>query len=539
MGELGDESGGPRTSVLATGGMVASAHPAASFVGAKVLEEGGSAIDAALAMAAMTAVVLPAQCGVGGDAFALVLEPTDRSVRAYHGSGVGPDGADLGFFAERGLDAIPVDGPLSVTVPGMVSCAAALHRAGATRSLAELWEPAARAGELGVVVTPKNAEDLRTHRALLARDGAAAAVYLPGGRPPRAGERLVQRDLAASLRRIAREPADFYTGELAERCLAALRDGGAPFSGEEWAAQEARVLPALAGRYRGRTLHTTHLPSPGYMVLEQAAVLDGLLDGLDWLDPRAIELLARAAIDAFAERAARVGSDTEAWRALLDKDAIAAARARLAAPFSPPVAAPGAGGDTTSFVVADGAGRVVSYIHSLAFTFGARVMVPGTGILLNDRLGRGAYLAAGHPNALAPRRRPMHTLCAWIVTDDGGNPLAVGNTPGGDGQVQWNMQLLSHLLDHRASPQQAASAPRFTVVPGSDANALGVPLRVECESRIGASRLAALGRAGLPISEVGPWAAGGGAQLIAADPKTGTLAGGSDPRQEGCALGVL
>ncbi|HVC24464.1 MAG TPA: gamma-glutamyltransferase [Acidimicrobiales bacterium] len=518
--------------------MVASAHPLASEVGAKVLAGGGNAIDAALAMAAMTAVVLPAQCGFGGDAFAVLYDAASGTYRAVQGSGVGPDGADADYFRARGCEAVPVHGPLSVAVPGMVSCVESLHGAGATRSLAELFEPAAAAAEQGVVLTAKNAHDIASHREALAADPAAAAVLLPAHRVPSAGERLVQADLARTVRAVADAPSSFYTGAIAERCVAALRAAGAPWSGEEWAAQRAPLVDTVASAYGGVTIHTTAPPSPGYMVLQQLAIVERRLGELAMLGPDAVELMARAAVRCFADRVERVSSETDEWRRLLERDAIADA-AREAASREP-LRAPALvrGGDTTSFVAVDEAGNAVSFIHSLAFTWGARVMVPGTGLMLNDRLGRGAYLLEGHPNCVAPRRRPMHTLNAWIAAGVDGRPLAVGNTPGGDGQVQWNVQLISHLFDHGLDPQEAVDAPRFSLAPGSDANAIGTPLALTCESRLGTRTLAALRDAGLPVTVVGPMEGGGGAQVVAIGAERGDLLGGSDSRQDGIAVGA-
>jgi gamma-glutamyltranspeptidase/glutathione hydrolase len=207
--------------------------------------------------------------------------------------------------------------------------------------------------------------------------------------------------------------------------------------------------------------------------------------------------------------------------------------------MEPAVTAPGGfAGDTTSCLAVDGEGRAVSAISSLAFTFGARISIPGTGIALNNRLSRGTYLLPGHPNALAPRRKPLHTLNAWIATDAGGRLRHVGNTPGGDGQVQWNMQLISHLVDGGLEPMQAVSAPRTTVHPGSDADALGAPETLQCESRLGPEVLAALGDLGHAVRDVGSWGGGGSALVISVDDERGVLAGAADPRMDGVALGV-
>jgi len=248
-------------------------------------------------------------------------------------------------------------------------------------------------------------------------------------------------------------------------------------------------------------------------------------------------VLAGAARQAFRDRYRHCGGDTDAWRELLEPAAITAARSGLLDVDLTPSGV-GRDGDTTSTVVVDADGRAVSFIQSLALTFGAHFTVPGTGIALNNRLGRGAYLVPGHPNEGRPRRRPLHTLNAWVATDAHGELVHAGNTPGGDGQVQWNMQLLSHLVDHGLDPQQAVTAPRFTVYPGSDANVVGAPDELRCESRLGAPVLRGLAEAGHRVSTLGPWDAGGGALVISLDHRLGYLAGGADPRQDGVALGV-
>lgn len=525
--------------VRSADGMVASSHPLASLIGARVLTDGGNAVDAALAMAAATCVVLPAQCGLGGDAFAIVYDATRREYRAVHGSGVGPEGGHVGFYRERGFDSLPQRGPLSITVPGAVACIAALHASYATTDLERLWGPAVQAAVGGTPLTAKNVADIMEHSALLSSDEEASRTYLRGGVAGRAGELLSQPDLARTLERVAADPASFYTGEFAERALSALRGAGAPFSGDEWAKQDAQLEPTVSGEYAGMSVHTTGIPTPGYALLQQAGMLDGVLAPEPWLNSAAVHLMAEAAGRALGDRVSLVGSGNDAWRGLLATEAIAEARAAVLA---------GRGGfranarvregDTTSFVAMDHDGNAVSFIHSIAFTWGSGVMVPGTGVLLNNRAGRSFYLDEHHPNGVAVGRRPMHTLLAWMVAGADGAPAFVGGTPGGDGQIQWNMQLLSHLLDHGLDVQEAAEAPRFTVFPGSDADTIGKPPELRCEDRLGAETLEGLRRRRHPVRTVGAWGAGGGAQLIAVDNAAGSLSGGSDPRQDGCALGI-
>ncbi|MGY1742558.1 MULTISPECIES: gamma-glutamyltransferase family protein [unclassified Blastococcus] len=532
----GEEAG--RGPTIATGGMVTSSSPAVSQLGAAVLSGGGNAVDAALAMTAMAWLTLPGQCGIGGDAFFVVREPDGR-VWTVNGSGYGPDGASAEAYLDEGLTALPLGGARSVAVPGALGAIAALHAAGATRSLAELWAPVAAAARAGVPCSVKNRADITEHAGSLVRDDGLSRWLMPGGRLPAVGDRLPAPELADSIELLAADPLALYRGELAERAVALLRDGGAPFSGDEWAdAADAPVLDPIVAPYGDLLVHQTPPPTPGWMVLQQAGLLDGDLTGLPTLGGDAVHRMTLAARRAFRDRYERCGSDTDEWRGLLDPETLARTRRELAE--EPEVVGMGVGtaGDTTSCLAVDADGRAVSAISSLAFTYGARISVPGTQIALNNRLGRGAYLVPGHPNALAPRRKPLHTLNAWVVTDRAGGLRHVGNTPGGDGQVQWNMQLISHLVDGGLDPQAAVAAPRFTVHPGSDADAVGSPETLQVESRLGAATIAELEQRGHVVRDMGAWGAGGSGLVVSVDAERGVLAGGADPRQDGVALGV-
>lgn len=517
-------------------GMVSSSHPLASLVGARVLSDGGNAVDAAVAMAAVAFVVLPGQCGPGGDVFALYHRGGSSAYQAVHGSGLPPEGGSVSFYTDRGLQAIPLDGALSVCVPGAVPALAALHRYGGSRDLSDLWAPAVTAARGGTAVTAKTVTDISTYQHCLAADADAARRFLPGGRLPKTGDVLFFPELADTMELLAVDPESIRAGELAERCLLALQGEGAPFSGKEWHQQACPVQAAISGPYRGRTIYQTALPSPGYMVLQQAALLDEELNGLPQLGTDAVHLMAQAAQIAFTDRFKFVGSDGDGWRETLRADRIGKQRLAMRTECgSGRIHA--RGGDTTSLVCVDREGNAVSLVQSLAFTFGARMVVPGTGILLNNRLGRGSYLLPEHPNVVAPHRKPMHTLNAWMVAEPTGELAAVGSTPGGDGQVQWNMQLISHLFDHDSSPQQAVEAPRFTVGPGSDADALQGATELVCERRLDQDVVVGLRQRGHAVREVGPWEGGGSAQLITRLAGDSYLAG-CDPRMDGCALGV-
>jgi gamma-glutamyltranspeptidase/glutathione hydrolase len=530
-------TGPARPSALSTGGMVSSSHPAASFAGARVLAEGGNAIDATLAMAAVTWLTLPGQCGIGGDAFAIVREPDGR-VWTVNGSGFGPDGGTPDFYRAKGLSSIPLDGPLAVAVPGAPAALAAMYEHGATTALDALWEPAARLAENGLPCSAKTSRDVREAFDAIRTDAGLAATFAARSTAADVGDRLRSPDLARTIRRLAHDPASFYHGELAERAVTALTAGGAPFSGDEWAAgATVEPEPAITQRYCGTTVHQTPLPSAGWMVLQQAALCDGVVGPMPWLGIEAIDWMSGAARLAFRDRLELRGSDNNGVQDVLAPSRIQVQRRQLASSVGDTSAFSVLAGDTTSTVAVDADGRAVSFIHSLALTFGAKFSIPGTGVVLNNRLGRGAYLFSGHPNEVAPRRKPLHTLNVWIVTDDLNELLHVGNTPGGDGQVQWNMQLLSHLIDHGLGPHEAVSAPRFTVFPGSDADVIGQPDELRVEATTSESVRDELRARGHRVVVQPPYGAGGSAQIISRDER-GILSGAADPRQEGVAIGV-
>lgn len=526
-----------RPAALSLGGMVTSNSGAVSSVGASVLGHGGNAVDASLAMAAMCWLVLPGQCGVAGDAFAVIREPDGR-VWTVGASGYGPDGGEPDFYRAQGLRSVPLHGALAVAAGGTMATVAALHASGGSRSLSQLWRPALRSARDGVPCSPKMRADILDCEASLRQDPGLSKVFLRRGIAPQIGERIVYTDLASTIERLAGDPRAMYRGELAQRIVAALVDGGAPFSGSEWEASgQAEVAPAISHRYGPTVVHVSRPPSPGWMVLQQAAICDGVLAERDWLGAGAIDLLAQAARRAFTDRYLRCNSDNGAWRELLEPEAVATARRGLDRDRLSMTGVTGAG-DTTSTVAVDSDGRAVTFIQSLALTFGAHFSAGDTGVALSNRLGRGAYLIDGHPNQVAPRRRPMSTLNAWIATDEAGGLLGAGNTPGGDGQVQWNMQVLSHLYDHGLDPQEAVSAPRFCVFPGSDAHTIDAPDELVCESRIDQAVIGELTGRGHRVRVVGPWEGGGGAMAICLDTRLGCLAGGVDPRQDGVALGA-
>jgi gamma-glutamyltranspeptidase / glutathione hydrolase len=534
-----------RPEAVGVRGVVASAHPVAAAVGVSILQRGGNAFDAAVAVAAVEGVVLPMMCGLGGDAFAVVYDARRDTLVGLNGSGAAAAGATREFFASRGFRTMPLEGVHAVGVPGALHLYETLWRRWGTLPWAELWAPAIRLAEDGVAITDYVSRRVAERADLLARFPHAARVFLPHGRAPAAGERWVAPDLGRSLRLVAAEgAATLYRGGLGERLLAFLRAEGALFEAADFTGQETVAYPPIATDYRGVTVHETAPVSQGFLLLAQLNILEGFdLAVLDPLGADRIHLLVEAKKLAFADRNLHAGDPAFVrwpleW--LCSKAHAAERRASIdLARAGEPAGAlvPEYQTDTSYFAVADGDGNVVSFIHSLSASFGSGVVAGDTGITLNNRAGRGFSLEPDHPNVIAPGKRTMHTLNAWVACRDG-RPWLVGGTPGGDQQTQWSAQVLTAVLDHGLSLQDAVEAPRWFSSPGTDPANLSQPMRVQVESRVPDATRAELARRGHDVVTLGPWAGGGAVQLVAVDRARGVLRGATDPRPGGLALGL-
>ncbi|HJQ62568.1 MAG TPA: gamma-glutamyltransferase [Burkholderiales bacterium] len=525
-------------------GMVGSAHPAAAFIGLSIMQRGGNAFDAAIAVAAAEGVLLPMKCGLGGDAFVLLHDARKNETVAFNGSGVAGARADAEYYRSRGYKSMPLEGVHSASVPGAVSVYEALWKRYGTMDWAQLWEPAIRLAEEGVAITEYISNRIADKAEALAQFPYSAAQFLPKGRAPLPGERWSAPDLAKTLRAVAKGGADaFYRGEIAEKLVAFLKKEGGPFEPDDFAQQQAVVYAPISTDYRGLTVYETAPPSQGFLVLEQLNILEGFdLSRLSPLSGERIHLLLEAKKLAFADRNRYAGDPAFVkWplAELISKPHAAKRRAEIdpkAARWPAGAVVPEHGGDTSYFAVADGAGNALSFIHSLSNPFGSCVVAGETGVTLNNRAGRGFSIDPEHPNVIAPGRRTMHTLNAYMV-HRGGKPWLVGGTPGGDQQTQWNTQVISNVVDHGMSLQDAIDAPRFHSFPGTDPASLGKKPVVKLEARIPEPTREALAKLGHNIEMLGPWGGGGAVQLIQFDRENGVLRGATDTRPGGLALG--
>ncbi len=541
-------SGERRSIAMGRSGMVATAHPLATAAGLWALERGGNAMDAALAAAGVCAVVLPASCGLGGDCFLLYYDAKTRKVTGVNGSGAAPLAASPGLYKERGhISRMPGRGPLSVGVPGAVDAYfTAFERWGSIR-MSDLLRPAEQYARQGFALTPGGAAMIGEQAEMLkAQPGDGAHTLLKGGKyAPHAGQILKNEDLANSISLLRRQGRNaFYTGELAEKIAAWMAKNDGLITAEDLAAYTTDVYPAISTTYRGHTVYTTSPPSQGLILLQELNILANTdLAGLDSQGAAALHLMIEAKKLAFADRNRYAGDPTFVNFPLdkmispergashfisIDRD-----HARVDDPALSLI--PEMTGDTTSLCTMDQEGNAVSLIHSLSAAFGSGCLVDGTGIFLNNRAGRGFSLQPGHPNILAPGKRTMHTLHCYAVTRKDGTLAFVGGTPGGDQQPQWNMQVITNILDYGMSPQEAIEAPRWTSFPGTDPANLPNPYEVRIERRFPDATLMELRRLGHTVHAVPEWGSAGAAQMIAWE--DGTCYGGSDPRAEGLALG--
>ncbi|HZR99659.1 MAG TPA: gamma-glutamyltransferase [Chloroflexota bacterium] len=536
-----------RPMALGTRGVVSTGHPLASQVGLRVLEEGGNAVDAALAAGAVLAVVLPEANTIGGDLFALVHDGASGEVVAINASGPAPQAATVEWFRAHGHETIPARGILSIELPGLVAGWGLIHERFATRALADLLAPAIRIAAEGFPVHPNLARQSAQFGDLLAKDAAAAALFFPEGRALRTGQPLVQREMADSLRAIAADgPRAFYGGPIGqaigEHCqrlggLLAPSDFAAPV--EDFAA----IRTPLQTDYRGYTVYETPPVSQGFILLEELNIASGFdLAELGHNSVNAIHLMVEAKKLAFADRIAFLGDPARVavpLDELLSPEHAARQRARIdhqraARERVSPLDLRPKGGDTTYLCAVDAAGNAISLIQSVYSPWASGIVVPGTGILLNNRLS-GFWLENGHPNQLAPGKHTMHTLNAFLLKQ-GRELFLVGGTPGADDQVQTNFQLLVSIIDHGLNVQEAIDATKWSSRPGTVEREQHQSYALAVEPRMDPSVVAALAARGHHIVHAPDFTIGAH-QAILRDPESGVLMGGAAPTRDGLALG--
>ena len=524
-----------RPMLMGTEWMITADHPLAVQAGAGVLQEGGNAVDAAIAANLVLTVVRPHMCGPGGDLFALLYLAGENRFTALNASGRAPARADLDFFARQGLNRIPSSGLLTATVPGAVhGWQEALFRYG-TMTLDRLLGRAIDLAENGFPVYRELSLAIRDRRSILELSDAARDVFLPSGRIPETGELLKQPHLAGSLRLLAEQGPDaFYRGELARALVEFSEAGGGLFAEQDLAAHSSTWTEPLTTGYRDWRIMTHPPNSQGIALLMQADILENFdIKTHDPARAELIHLMVEAKKLAFADRDKYV-CDPEFYPVpvdkLLDKKRAGDQAGRInparAAEAVGPRDFTAGGSDTVYLTVVDGQGNAVALIQSIFESFGSGVMIPETGIILHNR-GCGFSLDPDHVNRIEPGKRPYHTLHPAMIIEDG-RPFIVLGTPGADGQTQTNIQLTCDLLDFQADVQQAMDAPRWRSEPDG---------RLLMEGRFPEKTIKALKGMGHQVTVLPDWHdIMGSSQAIKIDREKGVLMAGACPRRQAYGL---
>ncbi len=525
-----------RSVVMAREGMVASSQPLAVEAGVSILKRGGNAIDAAIATALTLGVVEPVSTGIGGDAFVLYRWAADGKIYGVNGSGRCPRRLTLDELRRRGMQDIPRNGPVSVTIPGAIDAFVEVQRRHGKLTLAEVLEPAIHYASEGFPVSEIIAQQWRGAAPLLSRFPTSAETYLRDGHAPRAGEVHRQPNLARTLQLLASEGCDaFYRGEIARRIVQFSQENEGFLDLKDFASHTTEWVEPIRTDYRGYTMLELPPNGQGITALLALNILEGFdLSAMEYGSAAYYHLLIEATKQAYADRNRYVADPAFAQvpvEGLLSK-AYAAVRRREVAQDRAAAYAPGdpvAFENTVYVSCVDRDRNVVSLINSLFTAFGSGVVAGDTGICLQNR-GSGFVADPHHPNALAPGKRPSHTIIPAMILKDGQPWLCYG-VMGGEVQPQGHVQVAINLIDFDMNVQEALEAPRYRILGGK---------RVALERAIPhdvRSKLERMGHELLPYGEIPPGTPYGGGQAIRIDHERGVLQGGSDYRKDGCAIG--
>jgi len=518
-------------------GMVATSQPLAAQAGVSILLQGGNAIDAAIATAAALNVVEPMSTGVGGDVFALVYLSKIKELKALNASGRAPYSATAETFRDLGYQQMPRTGIHTVTVPGALDGWCSMLDKYGTMSLTQVLAPAIQLAEQGFPVTEVIGQYWKNNTTKLQTNPSAAHTYLIDGRAPEPGEIFLQPDLARTFRKIAEGGRDvFYRGEIAEAIAAFCRENGGLITMQDLSDYTSTWVTPISTNYRGYDVYECPPNSQGLIVLIALNILEAYdLKSLGHNSSEYLHLLIEAMKLAFAD-ANRYVADPDfldiPLENLLSKSYAERRRHLIDTNKAKQVVqagVPDTQSDTAYVAVTDKEGNSVSFINSLYHSFGSGLVVEDTGICLQNR-GSMFSLEAGQPNCIEPHKRPYHTIIPAMVFKDSSLFLTYG-VMGFFMQPQGHIQLLLNIIDFHMGMQMALDAPRFMYIRGN---------KCAFESGIPPNTLQELTNKEHIVAELDDPETQefGGAQVIMVHPSTKALVAGSDPRKDGCAIGL-
>src|ERR1700736_1765051 len=519
-----------RSTVHAQNAMVATSHPAAGLVSVDVMRAGGTAADAAVAACALLGVIEPQSTGIGGDCFALVQPKGEGKITAYNGSGRAPMAAKAEWYIERKINSVPLTSAHAVSIPGAIDAWDTILRDHGKLGLDALLQPAIKAAEEGYIVAPRIAFDWKNGFDKLKNGTNAARYLLPHGKPAAAGDVIHQPELGKTLRAIAKGGRDaFYTGAIAEDMVDTLRGIGGLHTLDDFAAHSTETTVPIGTLYKGHDVWQCPPNGPGITMLVMLNILSRFdLTKFASLSIERFHLEAEAARIAYMMREQHIGDpahvNVDVARILTEEFAEEyGSKIRMDRLLDLPSVSPPMNYDKVCITVVDKDRNVCSFINSIAHSFGSAIVSNNTGILLQNR-GGGFRIQPGHPNCIAPGKRPLHTIIPALVTKNGRAQMPFG-VMGGQYQPGGQVHVLTNMLDYGCDVQEAIDMPRGLHYEGVYQLEDGVPAAI-------VDGLKKLGHK--TTSVVRPL---GGVQAIWIDWDKGTLTGGSDPRKDGCALG--
>ncbi|KAF6255728.1 gamma-glutamyltranspeptidase [Scenedesmus sp. NREL 46B-D3] len=561
-----------RSPVYSTKGMVACSQPLAAQAGLRVLQAGGNAADAAVAVAAALSVTEPCCTGIGGDAFALFYSAEQRKVHCLQGNGAAPAGLSLEAVRAAGITGseLPPRHALTVSVPGAAALwEEAVQRWGSGSSnLADVLAPAIELAEGGFPVGPVASFEWQRGAECIRQAGGpgARALTTEEGSGPKPGQVWRNADLAATFRRLAEHGAakGFYSGSVAEAVVAAVQSRGGVLSLDDLAAHRTAAVEPISTQYKGQVVWEVPPPTAGIVTLMALNILEAhgkqqqpahpqpagsSSSPVNFGEPKAaqwtaeqLHLSIEACRLAFADALTWVADPCvheQPLQQLMCAER-AAQRYQQPAGLSPAPPCQQASPRHTRVVV-DGEGNAASFIQSTYMGFGTGIVPEGCGFSLQNRC-HGFNLDPGHPNSLAPRKRPYHTIMPGMVTDQQGQLVAAFGCMGGFMQPQGHLQLLFNLFELGLDPQAALDMPRFCIdrIDSSVGPASVCESHLLLEEGLDGSAVQGLQDRGHSVQLRGGFGrlVFGKGQIIARDAGSGVLCGGSDPRGDGCVLAL-
>lgn len=531
--------------VWAENGMVSAQERLAAEIGRDIMAKGGNAVDAGVAVAFALAVTLPRAGNLGGGGFMLVHDAETGRTQAIDYRELAPSGASRDMFlddkGEADSDKSLYTGAAS-GVPGTVAGMRMALDTYGSMPWADVIAPAIRLAEEGIIVTPDLADSLEAEREALMKHPSTAKIFFKeGGAGYRPGERLVQADLAATLKKVAAEgPDGFYKGAVAENIARAVQAAGGPMTVEDLAAYKPVLREPVRGSYRGYEIVSMPPPSSGGVHLIQILnTLEGYpIGALGHNTAETIHLMAEAMKLAYADRSEYLGDPDFVdvpVAALTSKDYAAELRGKISAEYATPSAMIGPGDlapyesdQTTHFSVVDKAGNAVSNTYTINLNYGSGLVAEGTGVLMNNEMDdfsakpgvpNAFGLVGGDANAVQPGKRPLSSMTPTIVLKDGETWLVTGS-PGGARIITTVLQVVMNMIDHGMNVAEASTAPRV--------HHQWLPDELRIEEGISRDTLRLLAAKGHTISEKPVM---GSTQSIMRDPASGALLGASDPRR--------